>query len=377
MASPSPSTSVVKLRTVCDICTSSKVKCDGKTPCSRCARKGFECHYRPFRHQKQATPQSLQDQMSKTLPTAPDGLFFFEEYERKTWSVFFTLYKKLLKGPHASCSTVWYNDKLSNMHRFLQSRADKSTLDRFNHWIEALNITISPISHAPIRQLPLVVDFPQLVDDLVNEAQTKQLAMIRISHTGEVTCNAYVYPRFGCAAQEFQTILDSSGGGFLPYGADIIARLVCREKDLATYIQMMSLNIDALGKPMSLPSTRSIPTQSFIHVQARPVDGTRFEASPCIVRSVYLEQIESQWVKSFYYTMVFEIGKPFRNGTSSAASPAVVSQISPPSASPTQQDDEFDVRESKRQQMFDDDLVGDSAWLDTLLGDLDDSVLHL
>lgn len=380
----------IKLRSVCDICTSSKVKCDGNAPCGRCQRKGLECHYRPFRHQKKPTPKTLQDQLVRDLastappcPTHADadaptaGLYFFEEYERKTWSVFFSLYRKLVKGgDQANCSSLWYNAKLSDMHSFLQSRADPQTLERFNTWVHALGITLVPQSHPPIRQLPGTVFFPELASSLELEAQAKNLPMIKISPSGQVTCNAAVRERFGCEASEFQHILDESGGGFLPYGADVIARLVCRERDLVTYIQIVSLNIDSVGKPPSLPSTRAIPTQCFVHVQAKQPGTGRFASCPCIVRSVYLEQIESMWAKSFYYTMVFDIAAPLGPVSPAPAEATEVAMevlVSPRGEEMLPYADEFtldvDQRETKRLQLFDDDLLDDSEWLDTLLLD--------
>lgn len=147
------------LKKSCDSCTLSKVKCTGEYPCSRCTSKGIQCFYSP--RKKRGAPKKIK----RTRPDGPlhssteyvhtnpviitkpsfdatGSLGSLGDWERRSWSVFFTLYKHY----GTSCSLHWFNRQLNKMKSYLQRQGNKAALRRLTAWMEALNIDIDGLA---------------------------------------------------------------------------------------------------------------------------------------------------------------------------------------------------------------------------------------
>jgi hypothetical protein len=134
----------VLLRTSCDACTASKVKCSGGEQCTRCQSKGVACFYSPRKKRgppkKRAREKKLQPEVlamdAKGDPAS--ALNALGVHEKRSWSVFFSLYKHF----NTSCSRVWFNRQLNKMRTYLERQNNTAALKRLTAWMEALNIDL-------------------------------------------------------------------------------------------------------------------------------------------------------------------------------------------------------------------------------------------
>ena len=116
-----------KFRSVCDECVTAKVKCNGKNPCERCAKRGIHCHYRPIKSRKSVKKDLLSsdanpndysevDLMAQAYAENKGGqLHQLADYERKTWAVFFSLFKQFRHG----CSAFWFRRQCESTQSML------------------------------------------------------------------------------------------------------------------------------------------------------------------------------------------------------------------------------------------------------------------
>jgi len=280
----------VKLRTACDHCTASKVRCDGGTPCARCLRTQTDCYYRPVKRpapsqlrksndkaktsRKELSPPTLsnytEDGGLKMEIGLRQGASCLDEHERRTWTVFFSMYRKYSRG----CSSYWFKMQLAKMDRFLQQRANHGALERLRGWMEALGIAVDELSvvcQPPPHLSNLIERIPQptvhrSAEELRSEAHEKNIPLIYVNEQGLATVNLMFERTFGCNAEQLNTLLNNAGGGFLPFSGDVMARVLSREADLLTYIQVVALSFDALGKPEHFPANRSFPTSHVFRV---------------------------------------------------------------------------------------------------------------
>jgi hypothetical protein len=324
----------VKLRSVCDACTSAKVRCNGKMPCERCLKKSIECHYLPFKHrgggggdkpgansirggggagqqQLQAGQHPVQSisALSESYFHRDDSIL--DEYERKTWSVFFTLYRSFGKG----CSLFWFQQQLFKMLRFLELRSRASASDtrasgalvRLKSWMTALGIDI----HSPPEPYPKpphlkyenlrTPRFQGSLLDLKSYAAERTIPMLNVDLDGKVTVNDAFSAEFAPTVEEMQAVLEDSAGGFLPWCGDLMARLVSREADLILYLQGVANNLDMIGKPQAYPNEQMIPSMNILRLTRKSG-----QEVICIVRAVQCLHVD---VHSFGYasTIIFEI----------------------------------------------------------------------
>lgn len=278
-----------KLRSVCDACTSAKLRCNGKVPCERCLKKGIECHYQPYKNRGGGGGSSAGAAKAKPQAKQPDALdTFMDEHERRSWSVFFTLYRSFGKG----CSMFWFKQQTFKLLRFLESKAVKdvaavNSLTRLKSWMTALGLDLNAPPPPCAKTLPRMAFpptspiFQTTVDDLKADAERRHLPVLSVDQKGVVEANDSFEAAFGFSSEAFQEVLNESGGGFLPWGGDLLARVFVREADLVLYLQSVSNSLDAIGKPTAVPSVMVVPSMSL--VRARKRSG---QEVLCMVRAV-------------------------------------------------------------------------------------------
>lgn len=328
----------VKLRSVCDACTSAKLRCNGKTPCERCIKKGIQCHYQPFKHRGGGGSDK-----AKTKAAASNGDefgdSFMDEYERKTWSVFFTLYRSFSKG----CSLFWFKQQLFRMLKFLETRAGSdapaaNALLRLKSWMIALGLDVTnpPACGRSIPkfqfQKTTIVNFQSTLDDLNTDAQKRNLPMLSISENGEVVVNDAFTAAFEPSQEVLQRAVDDAGGGFLPWGGDLLARILSKENDLVLYIQSVSDAMDAIGRPTGVPLIQVIPTMNVVRARKRGGQDVL-----CILRGIQRLSFQPDDI-SFSTLIVFELpegsssevpsrARPFSETTMAAAEDAEFNKL--------------------------------------------------
>jgi len=309
----------LKFRSVCDSCSKSKVKCSGMQPCDRCTRKKFECHFRPIKHRGSVTKKMSMmafHEGTNELAGAGDGCWL-ADHERKTWSVFFALYKSFRMG----CASLWFRYQLTKMVIFLESRSSsesaRASLARLKDWATALGIPITAEHDWEIRNIPLhhfsfghlatnsASVFKTTFEALMTDAKKRNLPVLRITEQCKVEVNEPFLEVFDTTKEELDGILRDSNGGFLPWGGDIVSRLVCSEKDLSLYLQIVSINLEQLGRPNAFPTTRFIPSTHVLNVMRK---GVSHEVS-CVARAIQQERFELDDVFSST-TIVFEVSEP-------------------------------------------------------------------
>ena len=232
----------------------------------------------------------------------------------------------LKKTNHSFC-LVWA------MLRFLESRAEKGVtapLDRLRSWLSALRIaepdTASMTIQEPFHHFTFNKNYHlegnryvATLDELREDAMKKKLPTMTITN-GSIEVNSEFVSSFNCDGTELDQILKESNGGFLPWGGDALARIIASERDLSLYIQVVSINMEQLGRPSSYPIDRVIPS---VHVLNLISKGAVVRA---IVRAVQVEHIQE---KSFSYTttLAFELPDETTTNTVISKIPQPISRV--------------------------------------------------
>jgi len=397
----------VKLRSVCDACTSAKVRCNGKVPCERCLKRGIECHYLPFKSRggdkassstgnaktssKAATARQSNAQAARHS-TAHLSDSMLDANEKKIWSVFFTLYRSFGKG----CAQFWFKQQLFKMLRFLEGRAgsdpsSSSALIRLKGWMGALGIDVqSPPDGGLTRPPHLKYQniktpfFQATVDELRNEVARRRLPMLYVSREGCVEVNEAFVNTFVPDVPLMQRALEESAGGFLPWAGDLLARIFCRESDLILYIQGVANNLDAIGKPPTVPYIQAVPSMNILHVYKKTANGGVQDVL-CVVRSVQMLHVDPLNM-SIETTVVFDIPDESEVGKVPAKArvysetvqssgmdqsddgfAAVLEENTSPGLSKMLKEQPLEEQEQQLPPLPDSMLEDDGEWLDNLL----------
>jgi len=311
------------LKSSCDACTASKVKCSGEDPCTRCVKKGVSCFYSP---KKKRGPMKRERSMlvsnqpmviKSSIEGSTNGLSSLGSHERRSWSVFFTLYKYY----GVSCSLFWFNRQLHKMRLYLLKQNKKDALKRLSSWMEALNIDEEELAgkveacnlklkewgksaeeasaaapkkriqwnradainlnrgsapfhlrvngeyNAPIT--PSDNASTTTPGDIIGSLDFSEGAepglqfsvdYLRPSSNSKVYTNSSFAELMGYDAKDIERDLEESGGGFLPWGGDVLSRILVNESDLLSFVQILAIKFNALGKPEEWPVVRTMPS---------------------------------------------------------------------------------------------------------------------
>jgi len=354
---------VLELRSTCDTCASSKVKCNGKEPCERCSRKGIDCFYSP---KKKRGPAPKDHQLpivvkataiTNSIENKDSGISYgnaqeflsrdkLNKHERISWSVFFTLYKHY----GVSCSLYWFSRQLYKIRKFLQSKGNVASLKRLDSWMVALKVDPKELEErvekTTINQkkwateigragfqaacdnksacIPSVLNFANpfhlRVDGRVEKNEgdiahrtshiqlessldqsffadpNNTLPSLRCSldyrdFSAEpvIVANWAFYELFGISGDSLANDLKEYAGGFLPWGGDIMSRILFKESDLLAWIQLLAIKFNAIGFPKSWPIKREIPSCNVFEINW--LHSERDGPLNCIIKSIHREVI--------------------------------------------------------------------------------------
>ncbi|GBG27160.1 Xylanolytic transcriptional activator xlnR [Hondaea fermentalgiana] len=354
------------LKSSCDACTGSKVKCSGEDPCSRCVRKGIQCFYSPkkkrgpVKKRERAALVANQPMVVSTNLSGNKQMSSLGSHERRSWSVFFTLYKHYA----VSCSLFWFNRQLHKMRQYLIKKNKVDALKRLSAWMDALNIDVDELAgkveacHIKIRQwgkegqakADAIADVNTPIN-FDNEGTARHLNHgnpfhLRVkghrtspsSESGDSTeivdvdmppgSNAvqqtallggfseheahlrfkvdYMAPGaeskvtvtrqfeqlMGYGGEEIERNLRDSGGGFLPWGGDVLSRILVTEADLLSFVQVTAIKFNTLGKPEAYPICREVPSVHLFKINWK--DSKQNGPVDCIVKCVHREFISDE-----------------------------------------------------------------------------------
>mmetsp|Transcript_11791 Transcript_11791/g.13589 ORF Transcript_11791/g.13589 Transcript_11791/m.13589 type:complete len:502 (-) Transcript_11791:94-1599(-) len=313
----------ISLKKSCDFCTQSKVKCSGGYPCKRCTTKKIQCFYSPRKKRgttkksKRARPDLAAGNVIVTSSGIGDNvpLGSLGDWERRSWSVFFTLYKHY----GTSCSLHWFNKQLHKMKTYLEKQGNKESLRRLNSWMEALSIDVDSladqIAKCHIQCYKMAMQVPLRVDgnvedttsgaNLLKENQNEKIPFIRLQigfdpkSNDDVTvdCNKAFSQVFGFSKESISQQLQWTGGGFLPWGGDILSRILTKEADLLAFVQILAIKFNSMGRPQidSLPYMREVPSCHMFEVKIKEnTSSGKLIPVQCLVKCVHREVITAE-----------------------------------------------------------------------------------
>ncbi len=154
------------LKRTCDECVLSKVKCDGKLPCSRCTERKLDCFYRPrkkrvvLRRKENSTkksqkkdPPPFEDREAR-VALIKDVVFHEANselllHERISLAVFFTIYKNYAMD----CSTIWFETQMKRIVRRLEQAhpSPESKLGHVKELVEHWASTLAQVDHTKLE----------------------------------------------------------------------------------------------------------------------------------------------------------------------------------------------------------------------------------
>jgi len=335
------------LKSSCDACTRSKVRCTGEDPCTRCVRKGLQCFYSPKKKRgpaKRKERAALVGNQPVLVSTLVDGntkgMASLGSHERRSWSVFFTLYKHYA----ISCSLFWFNRQLYKMQQFLRKQGKTDALKRLSSWMAALNIDEDELAvkveacTAKIKEwgiegqakkdaeaekaivmsqdtarhlnagnpfhlrvngsIPDVTAFSSTpeAEPLGDFGEDVEDAFLKFSvdylNPGaepKVIVNDAFVELMGYGGEEIEKELVKSGGGFLPWGGDVLSRILINESDLLSFVQILAIKFNTLGRPDFYPIVREIPSCHMFQINWRGLK--EFGPRQCMVNCRHRERI--------------------------------------------------------------------------------------
>lgn len=317
------------LKKTCDTCTKSKVKCSGGYPCTRCANKGIQCFYSP--RKKRGAPKKEPKNPQHPSPivvkaevqTVVKGtLSSLADHERRSWSVFFTLYKHY----GTSCSLFWFNRQLKKMQEYLKQRGDTAALQRLTTWMEAINVDMDMLTakmdQCKLRIMSKAVIHPpgsvslvgiqgevkdpereqlERLQLLIDSKKNSKTPFIRVKtkfleskqEGVEIYCNEAFTLVFGHTAENLEKELNWTGGGLLPWGGDVIGRIIAKESDLLAFVQILAIKFNAAGPPKKIPAVREIPSCHMmdVYIKDEAANGKKV-TSQALIKCVHRETLK-------------------------------------------------------------------------------------
>eukprot|EP00924_Labyrinthula_sp_SR-Ha-C_P003557 maker-scaffold_53-snap-gene-1.7-mRNA-1 protein AED:0.00 eAED:0.00 QI:152/1/1/1/1/1/2/270/427 len=255
-----------QLKKSCDACTKSKVKCVGGNPCNRCSKKRLDCHF-SVRKRRQKTVVDMNRVHSGS---------FLAPYEKRIWSVFFSLFKHYSTGPsriqflahicrfrHAleHQNPVLYGKLSTWMERndissaALEQEAMNAHAFVENHLSTVVKAKVIETEGLPVEMNTLDPNMPTLV---VSVGTTLRKMFTSPDHWS-VNVSPGFTAIFGLREEDFMDQLQRYGGGFLPWNVDVLARIIESESELLTLVQVLAVK-NLFGPPDVLPLKRSTPS---------------------------------------------------------------------------------------------------------------------
>lgn len=235
------------LKRSCEKCTKSKVKCEySSAGCKRCIAKGFICVYRPKRKRG---PQDKKSKLKKSKSSQDEGVddeFYsaVSSYERRVWSVFFTIFKHHQRTDSSTWAWCWFAQQLRKVEKHLKRTDNTNSLKMLSTWLEALKLDILSVNNqykqqckfnpslcsscsalalsAPNKKGELYSTLPSIpiISKQDDPSQTEDDANLPVLESynmpqgSYVTVNEAFTREFGLSTEDMNKLLEWSGGGW-------------------------------------------------------------------------------------------------------------------------------------------------------------------
>ncbi len=220
-------------------------------------------------------------------------------YVRRLFTVFFTIFKNqeatVSQSKDRALGWCWFARQLSLIKKHCKDVGNHSLCVLVDDFLATLDLKIQkldsslkatcPIAPGACEQCSALVlgtsagqgvfgnrpgtvskcsvpchDFDRV--DLMSDYMKNQLAVFENNEepgiyfklndspsTHEITVNPKFEQVFGQSKYDLEALLKWSGNGFLPWGSDVIAKLIVSEQDLALYVKVLCLKFQALECP--------------------------------------------------------------------------------------------------------------------------------
>ncbi|GBG30785.1 Hypothetical Protein FCC1311_070052 [Hondaea fermentalgiana] len=239
-------------------------------------------------------------------------------YERRLWTVFFTIFRhqenSFVDNEKRGIAWCWFARQLQLLRWHCKRTHNKQLSKMIESFLEAMNVKMKSVLEAVKDECPVkpsccaecsttIMMHPHKEPSFpVNEqaaqgttellkAEQESLAAVPPSkrfldmldaHKNNTKASLeflqYDYPAeydirsneafarmFNLSDKALRDLITWSGSGFLPWGGDIIAKIIVTEEDLVTFLQIMSLKFQSMGMKLEpepgyvreVPSTHS------------------------------------------------------------------------------------------------------------------------
>ena len=109
---------------------------------------------------------------------------------------------------------------------------------------------------------------------------------------------------FGLSSEELEERIRTNVGGFLPFGAHVLAYVAEKESELLQHVQVMCIK-SSTHDPTNLPFYNEIPSAQCMQLKVRKSSlGTEVEPMPCMVQTVYRRFIDEEKCYSETYLLI-------------------------------------------------------------------------
>ena len=160
------------------------------------------------------------------------------------------------------------------MRSYLKQRGDTAALERLTTWMDAINVDIDlltqKMNNCKIKMMSKAVIHPpgsvalwgiqgtvkdperkhvEQLQALMEDKKHSKTPFIKIKtkfldadqEGVEIYCNEAFSLVFGHTAENLEKELNWTGGGLLPWGGDVLGRVLSSEKDLLAFVQVRLL----------------------------------------------------------------------------------------------------------------------------------------
>eukprot|EP00924_Labyrinthula_sp_SR-Ha-C_P016872 maker-scaffold_6-snap-gene-17.25-mRNA-1 protein AED:0.19 eAED:0.19 QI:81/1/1/1/0.25/0.2/5/265/382 len=277
----------------CDSCTASKVKCVGGCPCNRCTKKTIPCIFSPRKKRAQVKGRKS----TKSGNVENEFQDYLEPWEKRCWTVFFTLFKNYSDNS----ASFYFGVQLRKLRNRLEAgNKNSKLLQRLQSWLSSINLDMKEVDRSMFDhkasldkiQRNLLGKCKGTVEDnnkfSAQEAiyPTDGVPYVKMSipflkclepdpESLTISCNEAFTDVFGLTASDFHQQFKKSYGGYLPWGADILSRILHRSDDLLAFVQIIAIKYNNFERPKR-PFVRSTPSTHVFKVNL--ADGTKKDA---------------------------------------------------------------------------------------------------
>ena len=282
-----------------------------------------------------------QSAMVPATSTLPQGISW---HERRCWNVFFSIFKHQNKkdNPIAWC---WFALQLDQLRRQFDLNGNQQALSRLEAWMKTLNSKVAyettkmckfppylcagcsalALSNRSQNLPPNSMVLPKNISEVFFcDPSHSNLPFIEFEMDSDgariVSLNKPFLENFKHTMESLSQALSwSRGGAFLPWGGDLLARLVWSEADLLIFLQVLAVKFQGLGPPKhdhddpeSVNIRQLLSVFTFDVRVASEVQNNFSDEQiiPCLMKAVLKETVRGADLKVFVSLEFEMLGQP-------------------------------------------------------------------